>query len=390
MIVWGGYNDDFDPYHLAYLPPNELWIYDTEFQVWFSNKSKDVHPIAASGCSACAQEDSMYVFGGHASHGYLNTLYKLDLNTLQWEGIFPIATSPTPSPRDKAVSWFYEKKFYTFGGYGIIDYTRDNMYLEESRSFFQDETSEHRGWNNQLCIFDFNTKEWSLAECKGQKPSARAASSAVRFGSKVFIFGGRHRNLRLNDLHCLDLDTATWSGSLSVRSEEPEGRSWHSANALSSTHMFVYGGFNTNCIPLSDAWILDIISLQWTHLSQFPTTQPRLWHTACVTQDKEVIVFGGCGNNILEDGEESQVDHRNDILYFQLYPHTLKRICLDFVYKHRTSLGSEWDTLPRQFSDWLRRKEDLDIQILMSSDSSSESDSDNDSTNQSGQTCAVS
>lgn len=49
---------------------------------------------------------------------------------------------------------------------------------------------------------------------QGQKPSARAAHSAVRFGCKVFIFGGRHMNLRLNDLHCLDLSTMTWSGRL--------------------------------------------------------------------------------------------------------------------------------------------------------------------------------
>lgn len=33
-------------------------------------------------------------------------------------------------------------RFYTFGGYGMIDYSNDNMYLEEVRSFCQDETSD--------------------------------------------------------------------------------------------------------------------------------------------------------------------------------------------------------------------------------------------------------
>lgn len=56
----------------------------------------------------------MYVFGGHAEFGYNITLYKLHLSTLQWEIVYPMS-SLTPSPRDKAVSWFYDKK------YGHID-----------------------------------------------------------------------------------------------------------------------------------------------------------------------------------------------------------------------------------------------------------------------------
>nr|XP_034304221.1 kelch domain-containing protein 1 [Crassostrea gigas] len=393
MIVWGGYNDDYDPYHLAYLPPHEVWLYDTEFKVWFVSKNRDIIPVPASGCSACAQGDYMYVFGGHSGLGYLNTLYKLHLSTLQWELVTPESSSPSPSPRDKTVSWFYDKKFYTFGGYGMIDYSKDNVFLEEVRSFCQDETSDLRGWNNQLCVFDFITMKWSIAETKGQKPSARAAHSAVRFGCKVFIFGGRHMNLRLNDLHCLDLSTMTWSGSLCVSGEQPEGRSWHTASAVSTNQMFVYGGFNNNCVPLSDAWILDVASLSWTQLTHFPTNKPRLWHTACVTHNQEVLVFGGCGNNILANEEESQVDHRNDILLFQLQPYTLSRLCLECAYRHRVRLGAQWDSLPRQFSDWLNRKEDLDIQLLMSTDTGSESHSDSDGeggTTRTGQTCVIS
>lgn len=126
----------------------------------------------------------MYVFGGHSGLGYLNTLYKLHLSTLQWELVTPESSSPSPSPRDKTVSWFYDKKygnqgltsqffycyvmlliwidcgqmlvflfiayrFYTFGGYGMIDYSKDNVFLEEVRSFCQDETSD------LVCIYTF-------------------------------------------------------------------------------------------------------------------------------------------------------------------------------------------------------------------------------------------
>lgn len=73
-----------------------------------------------------------------------------------------------------------------------------------------------------MLILAYSSNNKILTKCtygylwiqQGQKPSARAAHSAVRFGCKVFIFGGRHMNLRLSDLHCLDLSTMTWSGRL--------------------------------------------------------------------------------------------------------------------------------------------------------------------------------
>jgi len=55
-----------------------------------------------------------------------------------------------------------------------------------------------------------------------------------------------------------------------------------------------------------DAWILDIVHLRWTKLDHFANCNPHLWHTACKTHEGEVLVFGGCTNNILSE-EENQV-----------------------------------------------------------------------------------
>ncbi|XP_056020924.1 kelch domain-containing protein 2-like isoform X3 [Ostrea edulis] len=323
MIVWGGYNDDFNPaYAEKYLPANELWIYNTEFKVCFTMKRDcnrkgenamdqtriqtqvwyivrcNFHPMAASGSTVCVGDGNMYLFGGHARCGNVNEFFQLNLNTLVWKRIVPQDKTDklTPSPRDKAVSWYHEKKFYTFGGFGVPL----QGYLGESESFFEDEVPERRGWNNQLCVFDFTTMEWSIPETTGSKPSARAAHTAVRFNNKVYIFGGRHLNCRLNDVHCLDLNSLSWSGGLCINGPEPEGRSWHTASALSHNRMFVYGGFTTSCHPLSDSWLLDTNNLQWTQLTHFPNNWCRLWHTACVTGDQDVLIYGGCEKNILD------------------------------------------------------------------------------------------
>jgi hypothetical protein len=48
-------------------------------------------------------------------------------------------------------------------------------------------------------------------------------------------------------------------------------------------------------------------------------------------------------------------------------------------------LGSQWDSLPRPISDWLHKKETLDIQLLMTTtDSDSDSDWTEDDTYDAG------
>lgn len=64
-------------------------------------------PMEVSGASACCHGDNLYVFGGHGDEGNSNRLYRLDLKTYTWYSLDP---DVSPSPRDKAVSWFYDKK----------------------------------------------------------------------------------------------------------------------------------------------------------------------------------------------------------------------------------------------------------------------------------------
>lgn len=105
----------------------------------FVSKNRDTTPIAASGCSACAQGDYMYVFGGHSELGYLNTLYKLHLSTLQWELVTPESSSPLPSPRDKTVSWFYDKKYgFNMSIFFLLCHVTylDRLWVDVSFSFY--------------------------------------------------------------------------------------------------------------------------------------------------------------------------------------------------------------------------------------------------------------
>ncbi|XP_008935624.1 PREDICTED: kelch domain-containing protein 2, partial [Merops nubicus] len=148
---------------------------------------------------------------------------------------------------------------------------------------------------------------------------------------------------RMNDLYYLNLDTWEWNEIL-PQGVCPVGRSWHSLTPISSDHLFLFGGFTTDKQPLSDAWIYCISKNEWIQFEHNYSEKPRLWHTACASEEGEVIVFGGCANNLLA---HSKAAHSNEILVFSLQPRSLVRLCLEAVICFKEMLASSWNCLPK-------------------------------------------
>lgn len=68
-----------------------------------------------------------------------------------------------------------------------------------------------RGWNNQLVAYNIEYNKWEWPETNGRTPSPRAALAGFLRESRVFIFGGRLQEERMNDLYVFDMDSMTWS-----------------------------------------------------------------------------------------------------------------------------------------------------------------------------------
>lgn len=64
-----------------------------------------------------------------------------------------------------------------------------------------------------LFCFDTKTLEWEKPHVSGTCPGARDGHSACIVGSKMYIFGGFEEMVDQFscDVHCLDLETMTWS-----------------------------------------------------------------------------------------------------------------------------------------------------------------------------------
>lgn len=359
LLVWGGFNESQAHGH-GYIPRNKLEMYNTETENWHSLEQKYDPPHTPPGLSgACAilMGKSLYLYAGYCSYSYTE-LHKLDLKTMTWQLITP--NGQVPAPRDKAAGFCHEERLFFFGGFGPPIREPMGMWLYEHGTFVMDEDTlqnrESRGWNNQLLVFDPKNNTWSNPRYQGEPPSPRAAHAMTKIGDKVWLFGGRHCDTRTDELHCLDLSKKSWSGRTPPRGRWPCGRTWHSLTAISHRYLFLYGGYSQDRTPLSDAWILDTHTLLWTEID-IPDNHPRLWHTALLSNNQEVLIFGGCQGDILN--HEQDCGHTNEILVYWHQPPSLLRLCIKYAEeKFRNNLPLYWDELPHNLVTLLKRRRD--------------------------------
>ncbi|KAG8517761.1 Kelch domain-containing protein 2, partial [Galemys pyrenaicus] len=294
-------------------------------------------PAERSGHVAVGDGRHMFVWGGYKSNQvrglydfYLprEELWIYNMETGRWKKINTEGDVPPSMSGSCAVC--VDRVLYLFGGHHSRGNTNKN-------------SSHPRGWNDHVHILDTETFIWSQPITTGKAPSPRAAHACATVGNKGFVFGGRYRDARMNDLHYLNLDTWEWN-ELIPQGICPVGRSWHSLTPVSSDHLFLFGGFTTDKQPLSDAWTYCISKNEWIQFNHPYTEKPRLWHTACASDEGEVIVFGGCANNLLV---HHRAAHSNEILIFSVQPKSLVRLSLEAVICFKEILANSWNCLPK-------------------------------------------
>ncbi|XP_058254845.1 kelch domain-containing protein 1 isoform X2 [Hemibagrus wyckioides] len=325
LFVWGGYVSVADLE--VFLPNNEIWLYDLDIGLWKKcDMSGDVPP-SMSGTCGCNLKGIMYIFGGCSDDGQTNEHYSVNLHNgkYAWKKLRYCA-GLQPSPRDKLSCWVHKGRIIYFGGYGH----KLRSEIRNHGTFVVDEASWAEdilwGWNSEVHVFDPGSKCWTEPQTFGHAPAPRAAHASATIGNKGYVCGGRIMETRKCDLHCLDLNTWMWS-EIVPTSTLPLGRSWHTLNAVSDTTLFLFGGLSVDCRPMSDGWLFDLKTNEWAEIKHPNMDKPRLWHTACVGGNSDVIVFGGSHDYILlvDSG------HCNDILVFQTQPYSLIRLCEDFI-----------------------------------------------------------
>ncbi|KAI1896426.1 hypothetical protein AGOR_G00094650 [Albula goreensis] len=362
LYVWGGYysvaGDEF------FLPSDEIWIYDMSSGVWGTRAMGGEVPPSLSQTCGCCHKGVLYIFGGCDSNGHTNQLFCVNLldGMFTWRRVTDSKGSP-PSPRDKHSSWVHADRIIYFGGYGC----KQMREVNDSRSFITDEISwvtigatlfRFWGWNNEVHVYDISTNTWSEPQTHGDPPKARAAHSTATLGKMGYLCGGMEAISM--DIHCLDLESWTWT-KIVPTSIVPMERSWHTLTALWDSTLFLFGGLSAVGEPLSDAWIFDIRTKEWTELQHPHRDKPRLWHSACQGPDSDVIVFGGSRDyTLIMDSitviQSPSQNHCSDLIVFQTQPYSLLRLCEDCIGKNARMLQDQLSWLPTKFQETVRKR----------------------------------
>ncbi|KAK3783430.1 hypothetical protein RRG08_033690 [Elysia crispata] len=349
LLVWGGYFER--GWGSVYCSKSEVWNYSLDMDCWFRYFPHGTGPHHTSGACSAVVWPYWYILCGHLSRGHTNHIFRLNLLTCTFETVVP--NGNMICPRDKTVSWVLDSRIFVFGGYGGAP-LMCHLWNRETDVYARESWEDDRGWNNQLASFDTVTQEWKLVETQGPRPLARAAHTAVRVDMAVYIFGGRNMGQRMGDLHKLDLQDFTWSGELCCQGPKPEGRSWHIMARINKQNLILMGGYNDFDQILDDLWMLNVESLSWSLLDQH-TCRPRLWHTACTNSMGDLLIFGGCINNILDS--TIRMETSDHVLAVRLEPYSLERLCLHELWKNRYVNWSSWACLSQNFRKWLEQRQ---------------------------------
>lgn len=420
-LVWAGYMENqIDTDH--YWSTTDVMIYHTLTKTWVAQKTTGDIPTKCSGAAGCVMDDTLYVLAGfhrvpinikflrkQASQetqyrgGRFNydtndeeeeeeeeaaeedddeddesqltvsveiscSLWSLDLLTWVWTKLEPEGEPPLRC--DKTACWSYEGKVYMFGGFGpppsISKLEKQGSLYEfvEDPSTVMAYGGYTRGWSNQLVVYERSSNRWVWPHATGSPPSPRAAHSATQVGTAAYIFGGRHMETRLNDLHMLDLRTLHWSlviadTAMGEVNTVPRGRSWQSMTALhtgkSEGGLLLYGGFNNNQAAMGDCWRIDL-ALQPPAWVRCPHLEmgPRLWHAAASPDPSQVMVVGGLTNNILAPSHIEK-QHADKVLVLTVGPASLMGLALEYISKnHHLYSREEVQELPSNLARILR------------------------------------
>ncbi|XP_021921370.1 kelch domain-containing protein 3 isoform X2 [Zootermopsis nevadensis] len=198
-----------------------------------------------------------------------------------------------------------EDKIFSFGGYC----TGDNYRERRPMDIHVLNTSNFR-WH-ALPLSKQNDPD---AACV---PYQRYGHTAVAYGDKIFVWGGRNDEAACNVLFCFDTSTLQWSCP-EVTGMIPGARDGHSACVINHC-MYVFGGFEEEIDRFSqDVHALDFRTMHWNYIiTQGEPPSYRDFHSATALEGR-MYIFGGRGD--LNGPYHSQEEvYCSDIMYLDTH-----------------------------------------------------------------------
>lgn len=245
--------------------------------------------------TAVAIGDYIYSFGGYCLNEDYRTMIPIDVHVLNTQNL---RWFQVPQRKDKSnITLQYPEVPFQRYGHTAIAYGY-KVYLWGGRN---NETE-----CNILFCFDTKTLQWTKPEVIGHIPGARDGHSACIVNQYMYIFGGFEEEINQFscDVHCLNLDTMNWT-FIRTTGTPPSYRDFHSATILNN-RMYIFGGRGDRHSPYhsqeeiyySEIVYLDLRTNEWHTPSAIGTIPVgRRSHSAFVYNNL-IYIFGGYNGNL--------------------------------------------------------------------------------------------
>ena len=207
------------------------------------------------------------------SEPVMNDFYSFDATPLAWQSVS--YDGDGPGARVSHAMVHLEHYLYVLGGGG------------GNRSF------------NDLHRLDLYTMHWELIHARGAapgaKPDALIGHSVAWVDPYLVVFAGGDGRRPSNDLHTLELRTATWR-QVDTTGAPPAPRVGHSST-LQGADMYIIGGFSRGKY-FHDVHVLQVETLQWSQAVTAGTPpHGRVSHTATLYEGS-IHLFGGSAGGL--------------------------------------------------------------------------------------------
>jgi Ras-related protein Rab-1A len=314
----------------------------------------DIHVKGKSPTARCGMRmvfmphpPRVLIFGGADSDSILGDAHVLDLSTNTWEEVkttgfscpgpsFGYSATPSPSGTDmyvfggltKADTYNFEatsspSNSTSASGVGhatglSVGARRYKSAKQTERAVFEDEEA-----TSELYTFDLDLFEWTQPIVIGTPPTPRYMHSACLLGKYLVVYGGcqcpaYHESL--DDLYVFDTEQLKWTQP-ECSGSRPSARHGHTAVALDSTRMLIFGGANEDgksknhgvTARFNDVHILDTSDWSWSQPNISGTApRPRAFHTSGVIgSEKNPRLFISAGECSQTSSDTCILDLKN-------------------------------------------------------------------------------
>lgn len=255
---------------------NDVWEYDLINNYWKQITPPNFVPSARSHHgSSIVLGDTIVVFGGKNSDGFLNDMYLYNMYTNRW---VTVNMPNMPSARASPCVAFYYPTLYIYGGEnenGELDdfwnYSfKDETFVQIDTGGFQPPPLTNSqcvvGADKLFYIFSGETNsyvtvgrifyyipeqfQWSYLNISDERKTQYGNSFTVFMSSKLVLFGGRRTTVAFSNIITMNYESLTFDelGQL------PEPMAGH-AGAYAGKIVYLYGGFEiiSNSLILKQA-----------------------------------------------------------------------------------------------------------------------------------------